>query len=110
MKNKLTEQDFKNAAKELNCEIAAIKAVAEVESKSDGFLPTDEPVILFERHIFSKLTKGLFDKSHPNISNPTPGGYGTVSQQHKRLQAAVALDRNAALMSASWGEIPDYGI
>jgi O-glycosyl hydrolase len=109
MKNKLTEQDFKNAAKELNCEIAAIKAVAEVESKSDGFLPTDEPVILFERHIFSKLTKGLFDKSHPNISNPTPGGYGTVSQQHKRLQAAVALDRNAALMSASWGKFQIMG-
>ena len=109
MKNKLTEQDFKNAAKELNCEIAAIKAVAEVESKSDGFLPTGEPVILFERHIFSKLTKGLFDKSHPNISNPTPGGYGTVSQQHKRLQAAVALDRNAALMSASWGKFQIMG-
>ncbi|WP_312076495.1 N-acetylmuramidase family protein [Chryseobacterium sp.] len=109
MKTKLQEQDFINAAKTLNCEVAVIKAVAEVESKQDGFLPTDEPIILFERHIFSKLTKGIFDHSNPNISNRTPGGYGAVAQQHKRLQSAVALDRNAALMSASWGKFQIMG-
>ncbi|WP_262919099.1 N-acetylmuramidase family protein [Niabella hibiscisoli] len=48
----LTEKDFQDAARQLNCEVAAIKAVAEVESKGDGFLPTGEPKILFERHIF----------------------------------------------------------
>ena len=68
MKPKLQEKDFQKAAKALNCDVAAIKAVAEVESKQDGFLPTDEPIILFERHIFSKLTKGIFDTSNPNIS------------------------------------------
>ena len=109
MKTKLQEQDFSKAAKSLNCDIAAIKAVAEVESKSDGFLPSDEPIILFERHIFSRLTKHIFDSSNPSISNPSPGGYGKVNQQHKKLQTAVALDRNAALMSASWGKFQIMG-
>ena len=109
MKPKLTEKDFKNAAISLNCEVAAIKAVAEVESKSDGFLSTDEPIILFERHVFSRLTRHLYDSTNPDVSNRDPGGYGAISRQHKRLQEAVALDRNAALMSASWGKFQIMG-
>ena len=105
----LTQQDFSDAAAILNCSVAAIKAVAEVESSGGGFLPTDEPKILFERHIFSSRTKRYFDKSNPNVSNPQPGGYGAVSVQHRRLQEAVALDRNAALMSASWGKFQIMG-
>lgn len=105
----LTNQDFIDAAAILNCSVAAIKAVAEVESSGDGFLSTDEPKILFERHIFSKRTNRLFDKSNPGVSDASPGGYGAVSGQHKRLQEAVSLDRNAALMSASWGKFQIMG-
>lgn len=105
----LAQQDFADAARQLRCEVAAIKAVAEVESLGDGFLSTGEPKILFERHIFSRRTNGLFDRSNPNISNPKPGGYGTVAAQHKRLQEAVPLNRNAALMSASWGKFQIMG-
>ena len=105
----LTKKDFQDAAKQLNCETAAIQAVAEVESKGDGFLPTGEPKILFERHIFSKRTNGMFDRSNPGVSNPSPGGYGTYASQHKRLQEAVALNRNVALMSASWGRFQIMG-
>lgn len=108
-KSALNEKDFQDAARRLNCEVAAIKAVAEVESKGDGFLPTGEPKILFERHIFSKRTNGLFDKTNPGISNPVAGGYGTSASQHKRLQEAVILNRNAALMSASWGRFQVMG-
>ena len=100
----LSEEDFKNAADTLGCEIPAIKAVAEVESGPYGaFLPTGEPVILFERHLFSKLTKKKYDGSHPGISNPKPGGYGPVSKQHARLQEAAELDKDAALQACSWG-------
>ena len=74
MKTKLSEQNFKDAAASLNCEIAVIKAVTEVESRGNGFLPDDQPVILFERHIFSRYTKGKYDKDYPDISNPDPGG------------------------------------
>lgn len=99
----LTEQDYIEAATLLKCDVAAVKAVKEVESRGAGFLPTGEPVILFERHIFHRLTKGKFSKQYPNISNPKPGGYGTVANQHNRLALAVSLDRNAALQAASWG-------
>lgn len=105
----LTTQDYNEAAKKLDCEVSAIKSVAEVESSGDGFLPSGEPKILFERHIFSARTNHLFDKTHPGISNKIPGGYGTYASQHKRLQEAAALNRDAALMSASWGKFQIMG-
>jgi hypothetical protein len=105
----LTEQDFIDAAATIGCEVAAVKAVAEVESRQKGFYDNDEPVILFERHIFSKKTNGIFDKTNPNVSNPKPGGYGASETQHTRLGEAVKLNRNAALMSASWGKFQIMG-
>jgi hypothetical protein len=101
--NKLIEQDYIEAAQLLNCEVAAIKAVTEVESRGSGFLETGEPIILFERHIFSRRTGGKYDKVIPELSNRKAGGYGKISEQHDKLRVAVKYDRNAALMSASWG-------
>ncbi len=57
----LTDQDFQDAANMLGCNVAAIKAVSEVESRQKGFYDNGEPVILFERHIFSKYTNHMFD-------------------------------------------------
>lgn len=100
----LTEEDYESAASRLGVEVAAVKAVSEVESGPyGGFLSTGEPTILFERHLFHRLTNGAHDREHPDISNKLPGGYGKVSEQHGRLQRAVALNRDAALQSASWG-------
>lgn len=109
MKPKLTEQDYINAAKQLSCEVAAIKAVADVESAGDGFLSDSSPKILFERHKFYKHTNGKYAKTNPDICNKTPGGYGKESDQHTKLQRAVALDRDAALMSCSWGKFQIMG-
>lgn len=106
----LSETDYKQAAEALGCEVAAIKAVAEVESGPYGaFLPSGEPVILFERHLFSRLTHHQYDATHPDISNPVAGGYGPVSAQHQRLQQAAALDHDAAMQSASWGRFQVLG-
>lgn len=100
---KLTEEDYTEAAQRLGCDVAAIQAVAEVEAgPHGGFLPDGAPTILFERHVFHRLTKGEFD-NHPDISNAVPGGYGKVSEQHGRLEKAAKLNRSAALQSASWG-------
>lgn len=104
MKAKLNITDFQRAAKELNCEVAAIRAVASVESLAGGFLPDGRPKILFERHVFHQLSGGKFSVSNPDISNKSAGGYGrSGTHQHERLAKASALDRNYALMSASWG-------
>lgn len=108
-KPKLTEQDFIDAAKLLGCNVAEIKTVSDVESRDAGFQPNGEPTILFERHVFSKRTGRKFDTTHPSISNKKPGGYGKTSEQHGRLQLASTLDKNAALMSASWGKFQIMG-
>jgi hypothetical protein len=99
----LDDAAIADAASKLGCEVAAVRAVIDVESRG-GFLPDGRPKILFERHYFSRLTKGKFDTSHPDISNGKWGGYGAGgAHQYDRLNEAIALDRDAALRSASWG-------
>jgi hypothetical protein len=110
MSKTLTEQDFQTAANKLKCEIAAIKAVAEVESKGKGFYSNGFPVILFERHKFHKYSGGKFDKSHPHLSNAKAGGYGPAgANQQRKFNEAFALDPNAALLSCSWGKFQIMG-
>lgn len=99
----ITTADYQRAAASLGVDVATVRAVTEVEARGTGFLDSGEPVILFERHVFHRLTSGLYSARHPDISNATPGGYGPSSQQHARLQKAAALDREMALQSASWG-------
>jgi hypothetical protein len=84
--------------------VPEIWSVVSVETIGCGFLPDRRPKILFERHIFHRLTSGRFDADDPDISQPTSGGYGAGgAHQYDRLAAAIQLDRNAALQSASWG-------
>jgi N-acetylmuramidase len=79
-----------------------IWTVLAVETSGCGYLPDRRPQILFERHIFHRLTGGQYDDG--DISDPTPGGYGpTGANQFDRLARAIAKDRAAALQSASWG-------
>lgn len=105
----LTEADYRRAAKRLQCDLAAIMAVAEVESPRGPFLPDGRPTLLFERHKFSQHTGRRFDRSHPDISGPR-GGYGAAgAHQHARMERAAALDRDAALKSASWGAFQIMG-
>jgi hypothetical protein len=100
-----TDEAYTAAAWLLMCEPRALRAIAVVEAGRGGaFLPTGEPVILFERHVFHRLTAGKFDSVAPDLSAPTEAaGYGTFKAQHARLADAVKLDRIAALKSASWG-------
>lgn len=76
--------------------------VLTVETSGCGFLPDRRPQILYERHIFHRLTGGKFDDG--DISDPTAGGYGPRgAYQYDRLARAMAKDRLSALQSASWG-------
>jgi hypothetical protein len=82
----------------------AMWAVIHVESSGGGYLDDRRPKILFERHLFHRATGGRFDATHPDISNSSAGGYGPGgAHQYSRLAEAAALDRQAALSSASWG-------
>lgn len=100
----LSQNGFSAATAVNEIESAALWAVLSVETSGCGFLPDKRPKILFERHIFSRLTNGQYDADDPDVSAPTPGGYGPGgAHQYLRLQAAMLLNREAALQSASWG-------
>ncbi|MBW8814051.1 MAG: N-acetylmuramidase family protein [Caulobacterales bacterium] len=109
----LTDQDLAAAASALGVSIARIRAVDQVESNGRGFHPeTRRPVILFEPHVFSRLTSGRFDASHPDLSYPKWGERpypAAQSQRYDQLAAAMALDEGAALQSASWGRFQIMG-
>lgn len=109
IKPPLTDADYRRAAAALDCEVAVIKAFAQVESPRGPFENDGAPTILFERHKFSQFTGGRYDKTHPDLSNPVAGGYGLYSVQHSKLQRAVALDRDAALRATSWGQFQIMG-
>jgi hypothetical protein len=86
----------------LSVKAPEIWTVLAVETSGCGFLADRRPPILFERHIFSKLTNRQHDIS--DVSNPQAGGYGASGpNQYVRLANAIQLHRTAALQSASWG-------
>lgn len=84
---------------------AHIAAVADIEGQGSGYLPDGRPKILFEAHIFSRLTGHRYDASHPNISSTTWNRalYRGGAVEYPRMSEAMVLDEAAALKSASWG-------
>jgi hypothetical protein len=100
----LTDKGFRDILQSADLAPPEIWSVLSVETSGCGYLRDRRPKVLFERHIFSRLTEHRFDEDDPDISQRTAGGYGPAgSHQFDRLNAAIQLDRFAALKSASWG-------
>lgn len=106
----LSETDFENFAKKYNVEIAAIKAVHEVESNGRGFI-NGKIKILFEGHVFWKelqkrginpttVIKGNEPVLHKDYIKNNPL---YKLDQHVRLEQAKAINEEAAYASASYG-------
>lgn len=115
-KSKLSTNDFIKAAADLRIEVAAIKAVHFVESKGAAFFPDGFPTILFERHKFwkhaDKSKRAEWREQFPSICNPKAterGGYGTHHEQRIKFNHAFELDKDAAMMSCSWGAFQELG-
>lgn len=108
-KPKLTDEDFCRAAKRIRCDVASVKAVAEVESRGSGFYANGFPTILFERHVFRKYTNSIYNRSHPHLSGPA-GNYGKAGQnQRNKFNEAYALNPTAAIKACSWGKFQVMG-
>lgn len=106
----LEEDNFQAIAKVLSCEARAVKAVQLTESGHSPFDKRGRPTILFERHLFSRLTYRKYDGHFPSISNTLPGGYSFPDyDQYDRLERAYALDEDAALKATSWGAFQILG-
>ncbi|HEY4100391.1 MAG TPA: N-acetylmuramidase domain-containing protein [Gemmatimonadales bacterium] len=99
----LSTDAFEHALAIMDIDAATLWAVLHVETRGFGFLPSRRPVITFERQVFHRLTDGRFDADHPELSNPTPGGYIGGAAEYARLNSASTLDASAALQSCSWG-------
>lgn len=109
---KLKEEDYVRAANTLGVEVAAIKAVKEVETGSKGgFFAIDRPSILFEGHIFwSQLKKNGLDphkyaKGNEDIlyEKWTKAYYKGGMAEYQRLSKAMTIHEKSAVCSASWG-------
>jgi len=99
----LTSAALGAASDELKVGQAELWALIRVETRGFGFLVNRRPQILFERHVFHRLTNGAFRNKEPSISNPKPGGYLGGVKEYDRLSLAIGCNRAAALSSASWG-------
>lgn len=119
----LSEQDLKDFATQYNLQIAAVKAINEVESSGKGFLMDGKPKILFEGHIFWQQLKSrglkpenLLNAQNKNVlyQNWTKAFYKGGIQEYDRLNQAIAINsdpkvKEAALASASWGSFQIMG-
>jgi len=123
----LTDEDYDRAARALRIETAIIRAVAEVETKTEAFWVKQnyKTPILFERHVFDRLFlkawksgQTLADlttwrekirKSDPDICHPHAGGYGSYKDQYPKLEKAAKISDTLACSSASWGTFQIMG-
>ncbi len=110
---RLTEQDFKEVAEELGVEVAAIKAVVEIEAgkSHNGFWSENKPLINFDLTMFRKMAAknkvGLASaaKNYPVIfSRPNAAKYGSQQAgQQARLDAARKVHDLSAIEGTFWG-------
>lgn len=101
----VTENDIVAFARRLGCTPKQIRAVATVESGGAAFDSQGRPKILYERHLFHRLTAGKYSVSP--FSNPAYGGYGEDSWI--KLTYACGKNPSAAFSSCSWGRFQVLG-
>lgn len=107
----LTDIDFDLAARRLSVPTSYVRALCEVESTGSPFID-GRPTILFEPHIFSRLTGGRYDNSHPHLSSRVwnPKLYpGSQAGRYAQLTEAVCLDVEAGFSAASYGAFQILG-
>lgn len=102
----VTDSEIAAIALRLGCTPKQVRAVAKVESGGAAFDKQGRPKILFERHLFHRLTDGKFSVSV--FSNSDGGGYGEDSWE--KLTQAACKDADAAFAAASWGRFQVLGL
>ncbi len=104
----LSEKDLRDFAQRYGLEVAAVKAVHEVESSGRGF-KNNKIKILFEGHVFWRELKkrGIAPASkragNENVLYPSWIRKYYNQNQHSRLDKAKQIHEEAALSSASYG-------
>jgi hypothetical protein len=108
----LTPEEIDAFAVRANLEPSVLAAFAQVEGRGSPFLgETGLPPILFEGHVFHRLTDGRFSDPYPTISHRrwTSANYRGGRREYDRLAFAMSLDETAALEATSWGAFQIMG-
>lgn len=110
---RLTEEDFREVAAELGVEVAAIKAVVEIEAgkSHQGFWADNKPLINFDVTMFrkmaakNKVSLAAATRNHPVIfARPNAARYGSQQAgQQARLDAARKVHDLSAIEGTFWG-------
>lgn len=110
---RLTDEDYQAVADELGIEVAAIKAVVDIETGRchQGFASPGRPLINFDLAMFKRFAKrrgvnlSKFKKSHAVVfARPNTKRYGSYQNaQHARLEAARKINNEAAIEGTFWG-------
>lgn len=109
---RLTDAEFELVAELLEVEVAALKAVQQVETGGKGgFFGNGQPAILFEGHVFwAELVKrGLNPEDYLEgnedilYSKWDSKRYLGGIREYDRLEKASKINKEAAEASASWG-------
>lgn len=109
----LSEEDYVDVARRLGIDVAAVKAVVEIEAGRDqgGFVEPGMPIINFDLRQFRRLAAkhninlSRYAKSHAVVfRSPDAKKYGSHQHaQHARLEAASEIDRQTAVYATYWG-------
>lgn len=111
--DRLNEDDYREIAEKMGVEIAAIKAVVDIEAGTEhkGFWTSEKPLINFDLSIYNRIAPrhgvnlSQARKTSPEIfSAPDRNKYGSYqAAQQARLDAAIEIDEESALKSTFWG-------
>lgn len=109
----LTEEDYREVAEELGVEVAAIKAVVEIEAgrHHKGFHSWGQPLINFDLSMFRQYAKrnginlSRYSATHREVfSRPNTSKYGSrQAAQQARLKKAMDIDYRTAVQGTFWG-------
>jgi hypothetical protein len=105
---RLNDQDIADVAQHLGVELAAFRAVMLTETRGSGFDHDGRPKMLFEPHIFYRLLAAqkpdvLDGAVSDDLAYQHWGAEPYPPDSYPRLLAAVDVDQELALQSASWG-------
>ena len=110
---RLTDEDIREVADELGVEVAAIRAVIEIEAgaRHEGFWSDGKPIINFDLSMFrkfaarNKVNLSKYKKSHAVVfARPNRARYGSYQAvQQARFDAARTIDDKTAIQGTFWG-------
>lgn len=111
--NKITEQDYIDIAEELGVEVAAIKAVVDIEAgkSHQGFYAPGQPLVNFDLSMFRRFAgrRGInlakYQRTHQSVfTRPNARRHGShQAAQQARLAKAREIDNTTAIEGTFWG-------